>query len=324
MKYFYLLISLVIYISKLNLTYTDNKIKINEEIEKILLNEVYEVKTKKKHKDNFLNLEQFFYKFNILIGFNQSYYQFNTPNANSILKWNNMRGLDLEFGGYFGYDIFKFYFSYLFSYLPKGNGTDDDITNFNGSQFFFSVQKADGISHDVRVGFEVDFFEISNFIFSGRVGYVYKKLQNWAMSNGYFAAYTNNAGYFTEINQTAQITNTAFNIISIGLKIEKFISNNLGFNAILDIYPFISYRGDQFWKLRNSHFNLSSNSGFGFKFKSELMIGVYKRLYIKIYSYYEFIFLNSLKESYGNITSKSNYSGYVEYQSFGIGLGLSF
>ena len=282
--------------------------------------------------------------FGINASFEQSNFYFDTPAAHSILKWREMKGYSI--GGELKYKIFDFddefsnsiiegsdvFMSYAFSKL-KGEGTDDDVTNYNDSTISaFSVQKAKGKSHDLRLGTNIDIHKNNNFTSSLRLGGFYKEL-NFDMNDGNAIAidYANSRGGNFKINGLGQRTKSKFTSMIIGGKIshESQETENV---LIFDLYPAVYYRGDQLWPQRDpkdQNWSLeSTNPGFGFQVALEHYFKISNQK-LRIFSSYESITVKKLKESgdYYQVTggtAQSSAKGRANFDSFKMGIGVYF
>lgn len=252
------------------------------------------------------------------IGGELKYKIFDDESSNSIIK---------------GSDVFA---SYAFSNL-KGEGTDDDITNYNNESVVtaFSVQKAKGKSHDVRLGTNIDIYKNNNFTTSLRFGGLYKEL-NFDMNDGNMIAIIKinedeRVGRNIEINGLGQRTKSKFTSMIIGGKFshESQETENV---LIIDLYPTVYYRGDQLWPQRDPedrNWSLeSTNPGFGFQVGLEHYFKISNQK-LKLFSSYESITVKKLKEmgdDYQVIggTAQSSVKGRANFDSFKMGIGIYF
>ena len=236
---------------------------------------------------------------------------------------NDYKFMDVLNGSFSGGEVF---FSYEFSKL-SGSGTDDDITNGDESLMAFSVQKAKGNSHDIRVGTNLDLGEYNNITPSIRFGGFYKKLK-FDMNGGKSLQHYDSNPTLTEFSGLGQRTNSVFTGTIIGGQISHKSEGSENV-LIVDFYPAVQYTGNQHWPHRNLHWKLkSATPGMGLKVALEHHFKVSEQN-LKIFSSYESIKINKLNESGPNYSVKggssdSSVNGETLFNSLNMGIGLYF
>lgn len=277
--------------------------------------------------------------------YQKSEFSFDTPAAHSILKWREMRGYSI--GTELKYKTFSdqndnlikgndIFFSYEYSNL-KGEGTDDDISNYDKDYGFsyYSIQKAKGYGHDFRLGTSFDFEKFSNITPSLRIG-GFNKMIKFDMNDGVGAGFSINSPssaslYYDKISGLAQRTRSQFSGLFIGGKLSH--KNGDSENALIfDFYPAVKYFGKQFWPQRepeSQNWELEgAKPGYGFKVALEHYFKVNNQT-LKLFSSFESIKINELIESayYYTINggdANSTVKGNAKYNSFNMGLGFYF
>ena len=301
-------------------------------------NQAFAEKEKSSDKAKITSQKKFSYGINS--SYQKSNFSFDTPAAHSILKWQEMNGYSIgtelkykvfdtnnDYNAIKGSDAF---FSYEYSKL-SGSGTDDDITNAK-SLAVFSVQKAKGNSHDIRVGTNLDFKEYNNITPSIRFGGFYKKLK-FDMNDGKFLAadFKRGRAGLVKISGLGQRTNSVFTGVTIGGKISHKSEGSENV-LIVDFYPAVQYTGNQHWPQRepeSQHWKLkSATPGMGLKVALEHHFKVSEQN-LKIFSSYESIKINKLNESGTNYSVKggssdSSVNGETLFNSLNMGIGLYF
>jgi len=291
----------------------------------------------KKPSDKAKITSQKKFSYGINSSYQKSNFSFDTPAAHSILKWQEMNGYSIgtelkykvfdtnnDYNTIKGSDVF---FSYDYSKL-SGSGTDDDITNAK-SFAAFSVQKAKGNSHDIRVGTNLDFKEYNNITPSIRFGGFYKKLK-FDMNDGkiLLVDFDQALAGLGKLSGLGQRTNSVFTGVTIGGKISHKLEGNENV-LIVDFYPAVQYTGNQHWPHRNLHWKLkSATPGMGLKVALEHHFKVSEQN-LKIFSSYEYIKINKLNESGTNYSVKggssdSSVNGEALFNSLNMGIGLYF
>ncbi|MBM3590014.1 MAG: hypothetical protein FJX30_01365 [Alphaproteobacteria bacterium] len=246
------------------------------------------------------------------IGTELKYKTFSDPN-NNLVKGN---------------DIF---FSYEYSNL-KGEGTDDDISNFISAEpfAFYSIQKAKGYGHDFRLVTSFDFEKFSDITPSLRIGGFHKMLK-FDMNDGVGAGFDTGNAYYDKISGLAQRTRSQFSGPIIGGKLSH--KNGDSENVLIfDFYPAVKYYGKQFWPQREpeaQNWKLrGAQLGYGFKVGLEHYFKVNNQT-LKLFSSFESIKINKLIESsyYYRIKggdANSAVKGNANYNSVNMGLGFYF
>ncbi len=265
--------------------------------------------------------------------FQNSDFSFDTPAAHSILKWREMKGYNI--GTELKYQIFNSQEEYLinksniflnYSYSElKGEGTDDDISNYGGG---YSISKAEGNINDVRLIADIESIDFSGFAPAIRLGGFYKRV-NFDMRGGYFL-YANDKGALIGefLDDLTARTSSEFSGATVGGKITHKTDSSENI-LLFDFYPSVKYHGNQNWPLRELRWKLSSASpGIGFKIGLEHYFKVSNQAF-KLFSSFESIKIKKLKEfepGYSVIGGSKNsaVNGNASFNAFNIGAGIYF
>jgi hypothetical protein len=256
----------------------------------------------------FIILSKNLYASNLLIGvrgdISRANYSFETPSAKSIVKWDNLtqRGFGVDVGIKFN-DYFNIYYNYTKT-SGSGNGIDDNLTNWNFNNFGrFSIHRAKSIINDNKSGINISLFNNDAIKFSGRIGYIYKNATMRFFNGEKMAVNKNNIGLI-EANPDVMMQKSfaVFTSPSIGIKIDKILSDDDIFSIIFDYYPAIQYRAKQFLPTiegPDSRFNLRNNikNNRGFFLHGENNFRLIGDLWFKIYTNYERIKINKLRQA---------------------------
>lgn len=288
----------------------------------------------------------------------KSDFSFDTPAANSILKWENMRGRGIGIDlGYKINDTVEAFGNYTYS-TSKGKGTDDDITNSqeygpilgisSQNEFYYfpltaySIHKAKARSADTRLGLNIKLYNNNFTKVSGRFGYFNKNLIQ-KMNNGKQLAsifYHNSSSTYAILGQTQSLsglsakTNSNFSGAIVGFKIDKSFNNNSINSLIFDFYPSVSYKGNQFWPQRDSEsqrwsLKNANSKNYGLFVQASHEFKIDDNLWFKLYANYENIQISKLKEKGNSLSVKggdieSAVKGNTKYENIVAGIGLTF
>ena len=273
------------------------------------------------------------FSFGLHSSFQNADFSFDTPGAHSILKWREMKGYNI--GTELKYQIFdtqgeylinksNIFLNYSYSKL-KGDGTDDDISNYFG---VYSVHEAEGNIHDARAIVDIESADFNGFAPAIRLGGFYKRV-NFDMSHGYFLYATNSGAFIGEFPDVlTQRTSSVFSGATVGGKITHKTDSSENI-LLFDFYPSVKYQGNQHWPLRELHWKLSSASpGMGFKIGLEHYFKISNQAF-KLFSSFESIKINKLKEfgpEYSIIggSKDSAVNGNASFNAFNIGAGIYF
>lgn len=259
-------------------------------------------------------------------------FSFDTPIGHSILKWQDMKGngygLDL---GYKFNDNIDGFLNYTMTKSNSGNGTDDDISNYGKG---FSVHKAKGETKDYKIGLNINAYKGKGLNLSPRIGYFHKSALLQLYGGQYFYGDTS---YGDNENAITQQTKSTFQGAVLGFKVDKQSSPEVINSLIFDFYPMVRYKGNQLWPYQTPGngllWSLKSVGGkgalsrnMGMMVQLEHKFRLQGSLWMKIYTYYEHIQVQKLKEKadYGDTNTLSIAKGKAEWDSVGLGVGLYF
>ncbi len=207
-------------------------------------------------------------------------------------------------------------FDVMFGYglVARGRDSDTDRFVYDGGRKDYSVSQSD-LDGDVRMVGLNFYYNYSRFDFPKRgawglvVGYLHYA-DRFMMTNGYQAVSQPFEGsYYPSVGpfEPSMVLNSSFDFtwdtVKVGVTRQAALRGPFGYEAILSVYPYVSYHGEGYWNLRAGSYasnfrtespNFVQKAPWGYGYEAQLGLTYDISGHVGLAAGYRYLFLRAM------------------------------